>query len=264
MVKVQDLSEGGSVSMSLIRTFIRLNIRWSGATDRLIAKRFSIDGNADFKSRFVPTYLTPGAIIYDIGGGKTPFLSLSEKQALSAYIVGIDISESELKAAPAEIYDRTIAKDICAYRGAADGDLAICCTVLEHVNDVDAAIASIATCLKPGGTACVFVPSRNAIFARLNLLLPEAAKRAILFAIQPETRNNQGFKSYYNNCVPSKFRKLAEKHGFKIVEEKYYYRSAYFDFFFPFYLLWRLWVSLFFTVRGKEAAETFSLALVRL
>ena len=79
--------------MSLIRTFIRLNIRWSGATDRLIAKRFSIDGNADFKSRFVPTYLTPGAIIYDIGGGKTPFLSLSEKQALSAYIVGIDISE---------------------------------------------------------------------------------------------------------------------------------------------------------------------------
>ncbi len=249
--------------MSLARWLIAANVRLSAATDKLLHERFYIDGNTDFINEFTGNYLRNGATVYDIGGGKNPFLSQSQKRSLGAYIVGIDISEAELKAAPDGIYDKTVAGDICAYRGAGDGDLAICCAVLEHVKDVEAAIAAIATCLKPGGTACIFVPSRNAIFSRLNLVIPEKLKRAILFSIFPQTRNHQGFKSYYDKCTPSALKKLTEKYDLRIVDERYYYKHTYFDFVYPLYLLWRAWSLLLYSLRGKEAAETFSLALAK-
>jgi 2-polyprenyl-3-methyl-5-hydroxy-6-metoxy-1,4-benzoquinol methylase len=208
--------------MSLIRQVIDANIRISAATDRLFPRRFQIDGNSDFSGGIVSNYLKPGSVIYDIGGGKTPFLSLGQKQSLGARIVGVDISEKELKAAPAGIYDQFFAEDICTYQGAGDGDLVICRAVLEHVKDTEAAIAAIGTCLKPGGVACIFVPSRNALFARINLIIPEKLKKAILFSIFPHARSNQGFESYYNNCTPRDVGRLAKKHRFAIDVERYY------------------------------------------
>jgi len=40
--------------------------------------------------------------------------------------------------------------------------------LLKHVSDVQAALVNIATILKPGGRVLIFIPSRNAIFDRLN------------------------------------------------------------------------------------------------
>src|SRR5262249_9719381 len=74
------------------------------------------------------------------------------------------------------------------YRGSSEADLVICQAVLEHVADTGSAMSCIASMLKPGGVALLFIPSRNAAFARLNLALPSGFKRALLHGLYPSTR----------------------------------------------------------------------------
>jgi 2-polyprenyl-6-hydroxyphenyl methylase/3-demethylubiquinone-9 3-methyltransferase len=108
----------------------------------------------------------------------------------------------------------------------------------------------------------IFVPSRNAVFARLNLLLPEPIKRFILFRIFPhKASGHEGFKAYYDRCTPRDFKAMAFRHGFKVDLERFYFTSSYFSFFTPLYVLWRLWLLMFHRIAGDQAAETFVMVL---
>jgi hypothetical protein len=49
----------------------------------------------------------------------------------------------------------------------------------------------------------------------------------------------------------------------KVLEVKPYFMSSYFSFLFPLYVAWRLWMLFFRYVRGEQAAETFSMALMK-
>ena len=119
----------------------------------------------------------------------------------------------------------------------------------------------IASCLKPGGKALIFVPSRNAPFARLNLIVPEGVKRRVLYAIFPQSRGHQGFPSYYDRCTPRDFAVLAQRAGLQVEDEKLYFVSTYFHALFPAYLLWRLSKQLIYLVSPRAAAETFAMVL---
>jgi len=180
---------------------------------------------------------------------------------LSAKVVGLDIDKAELDSAAAGAYDSVICADITGFKGCQDADLIICQALLEHVENIKSAFAAITSILKPGGQALIFVPSRNAVFARLNLLLPQSVKQKILYTIFPEKRKNQGFPAYYNCCTPAGFKKLAAANSLAVIEERYYYTSSYFSFFFPLYAIWRLWLLLFHAVAREHAAETFCLVL---
>jgi SAM-dependent methyltransferase len=68
----------------------------------------------------------------------------------------------------------------------------VCQALLEHVSDVNGAFESIASILRPGGQAVIFVRSRNAVFARINLVLPEKFKRWILFQVFPQAIGDGG------------------------------------------------------------------------
>lgn len=250
--------------MSLLRSFINANIKLSKYFDsQLLPSSFGIDGNNDFIIKVAPSYLCPEMKIYDVGGGKQPFVDAHKKRNLCLTVVGIDISQSELDRAPVGAYDEIICDDIANVHGRADGDLVICQAVLEHVKDTEGAIRSIASLLKPGGRALIFVPSRNAIFARLNILLPENIKRKILYAVFPNSRAAQGFPSFYHRCTPDDFIAMANHNGLAEVESRYYYISSYFSFLFPVYLVWRIWVVLFKSIAGHQAAETFSMVLIK-
>ena len=250
--------------MNLLRTFMDVNIRLSKWFDRqFLPSTFLVDGNKDFIHELAPAYLRQGMKIYDVGGGKQPFVGGAKKQQLGLTVVGIDICQSELALAPVGGYDETICCDIAKVEGLSDGDLVICQAVLEHVKDTEGAIRSIASLLKPGGKALIFVPSRNAIFAQLNILLPENIKRKILFSIYPSTSAAQGFPSFYHKCTPDDFVEMASKNGLVAEESRYYFISSYFSFLFPIYLLWRIWILLFKAFFGHQAAETFSLVLVK-
>lgn len=248
----------------MIRRFIDWNQRLSRGLDRFLPAGYVIDGNSDFKNNFALKWLTATARVVDIGGGKNPFITAEMKNALALYVTGVDISAQELERAPVGAYDNIICADISGTAGTGDADLCICQAVLEHVQDVAAAFEAIASFLKPGGIALIFVPSRNAVFARLNLLLPERIKRWLLFTIFPHTKRDQGFPSYYNKCTPGGFRALAHAAGLEIEEARYYYVSSYFSFLFPLHALWRAWIILFRRIAGEQAAETFSMAMKKI
>lgn len=131
--------------------------------------------------------------MYDVGGGRTPVITPEVKRSLELTVVGIDCSLDELSAAPAGAYDRTVVADICSYRWLGDGDLVVCRNVLEHVSCADDALRAIASLLKPGGKAALFVPNRHSWYARLNRSLPHAFKVRCMAYFWPEKSETKLF-----------------------------------------------------------------------
>ncbi len=150
--------------MSLFHRFTHSQQNWSQQFDRLLPAEYGVDGNSDFLDNWIAPYIAPGAVLYDIGGGKNPVVSPEQKRRLGLRVIGLDIDGDELAAAPAGVYDETICADITRYDGQTDADVVICQALLEHVCDVQAAVEAIGGILKPGGTALLFLPSRNAAF----------------------------------------------------------------------------------------------------
>jgi SAM-dependent methyltransferase len=244
----------------LFRRFINSQVRISDWFDGLLPAKFSASSHQDFL-QLVTKYINNGTIIYDIGGGKNPFITLERKSNLNYRVIGVDIDEDELKAAPVGVYDNTIVADITKYTGDMDGDVVICSTVLEHVESMEAALRGIGSCLKNGGYCAIFVPSKNALYARINRILPERLKRRILFSLFPDSRSLSGFPAYYDHCTPQDVKQIAKSLGLEVLEEKYYYKSKYFSFFFPLYLLWRIYLLVFYFIEKEQAAETFIMVL---
>lgn len=247
--------------MKILRKFFSLNVKASAKFDRILSDKYLLDGNLDFMDNLVPKYLKAEQKILDIGGGKNPTLDAKTKNKFKSYIIGIDIDEDELLKAPAGIYDDIISSPIEKYKGDQSADLIICRTVLEHVENNEESFKAIANALRAGGVCILFVPNKNALFARLNLLIPEKIKRKLLFAIWPSMERDHGFPAYYHQCRPDLFEALAETYHLEIVEERLYFTSIYFAFFFPLHFTWRLWllISSFFSER--RYCETFSMVL---
>lgn len=233
----------------------------SSRFDELLPEKFRVDGNGDFIKDLVPKYLMKNLLIYDIGGGKRPYLNADIKKSLNAVVIGLDIDIDELKNAPIGIYDEIVCTDIAEYKGKGCADMFLCQALLEHVGNVESAFVSFSSILKPGGLGIIFVPSRNAIFARLNIFLPQKIKKQILYKIFPQKKELGGFKSFYNKCTPREMKTLVFNNDFEIIEERYYFKSSYFSFFFPLYFFWRLWILTFHLFCGNNAAETFSLVI---
>jgi len=239
--------------------FFELNRRFCVAFNQLLPVHLNVDGNAFFLRKMVPEILRSDIKMYDIGGGSLPCISESEKVRHRIELVGFDISQDELDAAPPGLYDEKIVADLTRYRGRADADVIVCQSVLEHVQDNENSVAALATFLKPGGEIHIFVPCRNALFARLNLALPQSFKMRLLEYMHPGSGEHMGFPVRYDKCTPKKLGALLEKNGFEIVNRKLFWKSAYFNSFIPAFLFWRLWQVVLYVFIQKEAAETFVL-----
>jgi 2-polyprenyl-6-hydroxyphenyl methylase/3-demethylubiquinone-9 3-methyltransferase len=240
----------------ILRNLVSSQIWLSDRFDRIFPESYRIDGNKDFLYSFAPQYLQPHLKVYDVGGGQWPYISKKLKDELHLQVCGFDIDPKELSKAPPGAYDEIICEDITKYHGKEDADLIICQAMLEHVPDVDRAFAAIASILKPGGRAAVFVPSRNAMYARLNLMLPTNLKKKILYTIYPHLIGG-GFPSFYDRCTPKDFWALARKYGLVVEEQRFYFTSSYFTFFFPLHVVSRFWLLMFRFIAGDQAAETF-------
>jgi 2-polyprenyl-6-hydroxyphenyl methylase/3-demethylubiquinone-9 3-methyltransferase len=223
----------------VIRKLISWNLRLSRACDRLIFKDFAIDGNGAF-NQLAPSMVKDGSRVADVGGGKTPFFPTEAVRQRELRVTGVDIDAAELDLAPLGAYADVIVSALEKCRGAEDHDIVIAQSVLEHVYDGREAMRGIASLLRPGGTVITFCPNRRAWFARLNVLLPEGLKRAILFAVFPSKRERQGFPAHYDGCTPAEMQENMRLAKIRPVEIKYYFVSSYFMFFAPLYLFWRL------------------------
>jgi len=244
-----------------VHQFIAGQRQLSRRFDLLLPERYRVDGATDFRERFLPAYLRAGTRMYDIGGGKSPCLTADEKRHLGATVIGLDIDANELRHAPPGAYDYAVCADISCYLGAQDGQLGVCRALLEHVRDTDTALRGMATCLRPGGLLVIFAPSRNALFARLNLVLPARLRQLLLdLYATGRQRDLRGFPAYYDRCTPRELEAIARAHGLALEAARYYYTSGYFSVLFPFHVLWRAWLLLFRQMAGRQAAETFAMA----
>ena len=87
--------------MAIARGFIEINRRFSRAFDAvMVPEKFRTDGNRDFIDHFARKYLKPGLTVYDVGGGKQPYISRETKEKLGLKVVGLDIDANELARAP--------------------------------------------------------------------------------------------------------------------------------------------------------------------
>lgn len=248
----------------MFSSFLNANVRLCRRLDRWFPTDFQIDGNTFFLRHFAPASLKPNQYVYDLGSGSNPLVTVPTKTELNLFVIGLDISPNELDAAPAGSYDRSIVADLTTYTGNADGDLVICQSTLEHVRNAPGAMKAIASCLKPGATAVIFLPCRKALFARLNLLLPEAMKRRILFSIFPVTNDgHNGFPAHYHKATPNEYRRIAADVGLEVVDAKLFWKSSYFHFFVPLYLSWRAFQFGSRLISGDNACETFAMVLRR-
>ena len=247
--------------MGILSTIINSQRRLSRAFDSLLPSHFRVDGHLNFRQAFAPPYIRRDVEVWDVGGGKFPFVDAKTKEILRIHSVGLDISAEELAAAAPGTYDETFVADITHFAGRGTADLVICQAVLEHVRDTAAALRALETILKPGGLALLFVPARNSWFARLNLLLPEKLRLKLLATFHREWVGGQGFPSYYNRCTAPDFRRMSRGCGLDVVEERFFHESGYFSVAFPVHVLWRLWVLLGFRLDRARWAETFSMAL---
>jgi 2-polyprenyl-6-hydroxyphenyl methylase/3-demethylubiquinone-9 3-methyltransferase len=250
--------------MPFLESFIAANRRLSEALDRLLPSVLRVDGNKTFIAEYIPRASSPGSIVYDLGGGSRPFVDAKTKRRLGLTVVGIDVSADELAAAPAGVYDRQVSADLCSFIGSGDADCVICQAVLEHVPDGAGAMRAIATTLKPGARAYIFAPSRNAAFARMNLLLPQDFKQRMLYRLFPEkAEGHDGFRAYYDRCTPRDVEALALANGLVVEERRLFWTSSYFFVFAPAYLTWRAIQGLMYLLLGANAAETYIYVLTK-
>lgn len=246
----------------MLRRILDRQIAWSRAFDQLLPASMVRTGKLIFTQELVTSLVRPGMRVMDVGSGRYPFFATEEKRRLRLHVTGLDLNPSELAAAPPGSYDDTVEADITAFTGNGETDLVICMSVLEHVPDTAAALRSLSTIVRPGGSVAIFVPSRNAVFARLNLVLPQPVTKWLL-KYKPGARGGDGWKSYYNRCTPRDFEAMARDAGLEPVRIEVSYLSKYFQIVTPVYVLWRLWMLAFKAVKGRQAAETFCMELRR-
>lgn len=249
----------------MLRTFIDWNARAARTLDQLIFPdcwRTSAVG--DFKDNVVPQLLRAGMHVWDIGCGSRPMIHRAVKNQLGMTVTGLDVDSSELAMMEPGLCDRVVIADLCSFRGDSSADLVLCRTVLEHVPDTESSLVGLMSIVKPGGTIAICVPCRNALFARINLMLPEVAKRRLLYSIWPRKADgHSGFPARYDRCTPNDFTTMCEAHGLWIRELRAHWWSTYFTFFLPLWAAWRVWQLIARLAVGSQAAEGFILIAER-
>lgn len=202
-------------------------------------------------------------LVADVGGGKKPARCKYPlpSSGVSAYD-GLDIDDTELQLAPAGTYTETFCVDITGVPESLFEryDRIVCRNTLEHVGNMDRAIQGLSSMLKPNGQLYIKTTCRFAAYAIINRILPEDAKRKILFYIFPN-KSTDGFPAHYDRCSIGEITDLAGKCGLKVTTppNRMYY-SSYFSFFLPIYVAWRA-VSSIQILTNREYCERFEIIL---
>src|SRR3954471_5717818 len=97
--------------------------------------------------------LASATTVLDVGSGASPVVPKSSRRPGTTY-VGLDVSASELRKAPAGSYDEEIVADAASHLPALDEsfDAVVSWQVFEHLRPLAAAVENVRAYLRPGGT----------------------------------------------------------------------------------------------------------------
>jgi SAM-dependent methyltransferase len=174
---------------------------------------------------------------------------------------GMDISATELNAAPAGSYDEVIEGDIATRIPALESrfDLVLSHQLLEHVRPLDVALENMRAYLRPGGRLITRLSGGRALSALLNRALPaEVTVFALrtLLGREPHTV----FPAHYDKCSYDELSGILSR--WSQVEISCQYLGAdYFRFLQPFqslYLMYEEWA-----MRNPNLASNYLIDAVK-
>jgi len=144
--------------------------------------------------------LRPEIDILDVGSGRRPAIPRAARPAGCRY-VGLDISAAELARASAGSYSETVVADVSAALPELTGrfDLLVSWQVLEHVANLEHALANMHSYLRPGGALVAVLSGRLSLFGVVNRLVPGPLATWTLRTLlgrDPETV----YTAYYDRC----------------------------------------------------------------
>lgn len=170
--------------------------------------------------------------ILEVGGGRSPLLSLAEADDLSVRYTVNDISQRELDLGPS--WASKTCFDI-AGRDAPTGefDLVFSRMVMEHVRDASQAYNNLYELLAPGGIGLHFHPTLFAPPFVINYLLPDSVSRKVLsifgHRFTDTIHEYPKFPAYYSWCRNSQsVRQKIKAVGFREVQLIDFYGHGYF------------------------------------
>lgn len=180
--------------------------------------------------------------VVDVGAGKeTPYASLLPPGGTT--LVGVDVLPEDMEQNSA-LSERLVA-DLVADgfpERAKNAGLITSRMVLEHIPDQGKFAREVHDALAPGGQTIHLFAARYSLFATLNRLLPEAASRRLLFALRPESVEVGGFETYYDRTHALAAEQVFRDAGMVDVRTDVSYQvSQYFHFFFPLFVVARMW-----------------------
>ncbi|MDQ3979876.1 MAG: class I SAM-dependent methyltransferase [Actinomycetota bacterium] len=138
--------------------------------------------------------------VLDVGGGRTPTVVPADRPA-GCWYVGLDELRSELELAPAGSYDEIVAGDITGTDRSLEErfDLIVSFQALEHVSDLERALANMFLYLRPHGKLLVQLSGRFSVYALISRITPPPLARQIqrrLYQRDPDTV----FRARYDRC----------------------------------------------------------------
>lgn len=200
--------------------------------------------------------------VLDAGAGASWFFDDHFKRAHKIRLIGVDIDAGEM--ALNDSLDERHVGSVCdalpVRAGSVDAITAY--SGVEHFPDNQAFLRNCFEALRPGGRFIAQFPSRYALFATINRLLPQKLAHAVLFTLRPGTEGHMGFRAHYDRTNYSAFKAMAEAEGFEVEYHLPGYYDAYFNFFTPLFLVWQLVCTALFFVGAKNFA-TYNLFVLR-
>ena len=185
-----------------------------------------------FKDRCCQLIAAGGArTVCEIGGGRSPLLSLDEVRALKLDYTILDISAHELRRAP-DGYTKVVG-DIGALDAGSIADrydFMFSRMVAEHVRDGVAMHRNVFSLLRPDGAAFHLFPTLFAPAFVLNRLLPEQAARRLVVALWPNRASEiPKFPVRYSKCFgpTRRMHHFFEGLGYGIEEYRPFYGTTY-------------------------------------
>lgn len=136
--------------------------------------------------------------VLDVGGGRRPTIPPMRRPP-GVHYVGIDLSAAELEAAGPKAYDERVAADVTWSVPELHGrfDLIVSWHVLEHVSDLRRTAGALRTYAADGGRLVALFSGRNAVFARVNQVLPDWLGARTVAAVRRRPRE-EVFPAHYD------------------------------------------------------------------
>lgn len=240
--------------MKLLSLFLQANRALCAALDRVWPYPLADSFWAGYASRAaaLAQAAQPPKVV-DVGAGReTPYARLLPEG--SAPLVGVDVLPEDLEANTA-LSERIVSNVVVdgIPDAAKDAGLITSRMVLEHIPDQQRFAQEIHDALAPGGQTIHLFAARYSIFATLNRLLPEEASRRVLFALRPESVEVGGFQTHYDRTHALAAEKVFRDAGMTDVSTVVSYQvSQYFHFFFPLFVIARIWETILHGLARKN------------